>query len=183
MRPNRCVVRRRMPQEWRLVPAPQLQAGRPAARLFQLIRIMAPRLAVVMAGHVQPQALADRSFSAPGPSPGCQRLAHLFPSCRTMAVCIQKRTKGVWPLAPSDWRSHFRDGKDKVCAAAVDVDGIAQKLSGHGRALDMPAGTPRAPRLCHAGSSAPVPATGQNLVVAFVGSVGLLPRSFAIDSI
>ncbi|MNX88160.1 hypothetical protein D3C86_1201200 [compost metagenome] len=36
--------------------------------------------------------------------------------------------------------------EDQVDAAAVDVDGQAQRLLDHGRAFDVPAGTPRAPR-------------------------------------
>ena len=36
-------------------------------------------------------------------------------------------------------------GEDEVLAAAVDVEGAAQVLAGHGRALDVPAGAARAP--------------------------------------
>ena len=110
--------------------------------------LLAPlqRVTVARAQERQPQDLpgkaraqrTDRQDIAPG-------LGHLRAVHANHAVVqpVSRQRRAIGAAALRDLVFVMRE--DQVLAAAVNIDGLSQMFSGHGRALQMPAGTPAAP--------------------------------------
>jgi hypothetical protein len=116
-------------------------------RLLEASRGEVERRAVVRAEIEQSQGLGGRPLRHLGDRQDvAQRLGHLFGARGDHPVVHPEAREG-----PTGVGLRLRDlvlvvREDQVGAAAMDVESLAQVALRHGRALEVPAGSPRAPR-------------------------------------
>src|SRR5579884_1019429 len=118
------------------------QVARPGDRLGELVLEPVPALAVVVEREVEPHGVGRGALEhLARHDQVAERLGHLD--------AVEPDHAGVQPAAHEGRLAGevlgLGDlagvvGEDEVVAAAVDVDGVAEVVGGHGAALDVPAG-------------------------------------------
>ena len=116
--------------------------------LFQPLRRPVQGPAVMGRQQGQPDGLPRMILqNVPDGDDVAQRLGHLFAFHHHIAVVHPDAHEFPAPVRTRALRDLVLVvGKDQVVAAAVDVEGFAQVLLAHGRALQVPARPPAAPR-------------------------------------